>query len=257
MKKIFFGTLVLSAIVVAGAVAQAVVLPTLPAMVAPSGVTVSVPEVAISNSLSLEPGSLERVVFIHYANGRVVARAKAFSCYKLLGVKWRTLPVNYVVHPDLESKVAGAIEASAETWDVATGKELFSIPTPDTSANWDGDYPDGKNEYSLGPYPDPSVIAVTVIWSGIKIGEKGRQIIEYDVMFNNHFAWGDSTQTGTSTMDLQNISTHETGHGLGLGDIYDSACGEVTMYGYSINGETKKRTLETPDILGLQKMYGI
>ena len=57
-------------------------------------------------------------------------------------------------------------------------------------------------------------------------------------------------------MDLQNIATHELGHSAGLNDIYSSTCSEVTMYGYSSYGETKKRTLEQPDITGLQKIYG-
>jgi tryptophanase len=46
------------------------------------------------------------------------------------------------------------------------------------------------------------------------------------------------------------------GHGVGLDDVYDTACSEVTMYGYSTYGEIKKRDLETPDIIGLQKLYG-
>jgi predicted Zn-dependent protease len=57
-------------------------------------------------------------------------------------------------------------------------------------------------------------------------------------------------------MDLQNIATHETGHGLGLDDVYQKTCSAVTMYGYSDYGETQKRTLETPDIVGLQMIYG-
>lgn len=58
-------------------------------------------------------------------------------------------------------------------------------------------------------------------------------------------------------MDLQNIATHELGHGVGPGDIYSSSCSEVTMYGYSSYGENKKRALEQQDIIGLQKMYGV
>ena len=58
-------------------------------------------------------------------------------------------------------------------------------------------------------------------------------------------------------MDLQNIAVHELGHSFGLADIYSSSCAEVTMYGYSTEGETKKRTLEQPDITGIQKLYGI
>ena len=58
-------------------------------------------------------------------------------------------------------------------------------------------------------------------------------------------------------MDLQNIATHELGHGVGLADIYDTTCSAVTMYGYSNNGDIQKRTLEVPDIRGLQTLYGI
>jgi len=57
-------------------------------------------------------------------------------------------------------------------------------------------------------------------------------------------------------MDLQNIATHELGHGVGLGDLYITACSEETMYGYSNYGETKKRTLNAGDIMGIQKLYG-
>jgi len=82
-----------------------------------------------------------------------------------------------------------------------------------------------------------------------------RRIIEYDVLFNTYYAWGDAT-VNSSVMDLQNIATHETGHGVGLGDIYSSTCSTVTMYGYSNYGETSKRSLGQPHITGLQKMYG-
>jgi predicted Zn-dependent protease len=58
-------------------------------------------------------------------------------------------------------------------------------------------------------------------------------------------------------MDLQNIATHELGHAVGMADIYTTSSQEVTMYGYSTEGETKKRSLETPDIIGLEKMYGL
>jgi len=56
-------------------------------------------------------------------------------------------------------------------------------------------------------------------------------------------------------MDLQNIATHEFGHGVGLNDVYQTDCSLVTMYGYSDYGETQKRTLEPPDINGLLTLY--
>lgn len=258
MKKLGIGILISLIVLVAAGVSQALVFS--PAQVLPSGVQVTVPNIAVdrAKALGYEPGTLEKVVFIHYANGKSeVKGAKAPTCYKLLGVKWRSLPVSYVVDPALEATVGGAVGVSAETWDAATTKELFNDSYTIASANWDSDYPDGKNEYSFGNYSQSGVIAVTVVWSGVPLGSKGRQIIEYDVLFDTDYPWGDADVSGFSVMDLQNIAVHETGHGVGLGDVYDSACGAVTMYGYSDYGETSKRTLEQPDITGLRKLYGI
>ena len=56
-------------------------------------------------------------------------------------------------------------------------------------------------------------------------------------------------------MDLQNIATHEFGHGAGLDDLYEDSCSEETMYGYAENGETKKRTLGSGDIAGIVELY--
>ena len=50
--------------------------------------------------------------------------------------------------------------------------------------------------------------------------------------------------------DVQNIGTHEAGHTFGLGDMYEPADSEQTMYGYASTGETKKRTLEWGDRAG-------
>ena len=62
--------------------------------------------------------------------------------------------------------------------------------------------------------------------------------------------------TGEATkMDLDNIVTHELCHAVGMGDLYDSACGEETMYGYATYGETKKQTLNAGDIAGISKLY--
>lgn len=211
----------------------------------------------------LAPSGLERIVFIHYKKGFAKppwagGGKKESKCYDFLGrgVEWEELPVTYVVHPGLETTVPGAIFDSAETWDGATSVELFSnIYSVDETANWDSDAPDGRNELLFGDYPEEGVIAVTIVWGYFSGPPQLRKIVEFDVLFDTDFTWGDATVDPT-VMDLQNIATHEIGHGLGLDDIYDSVCSEVTMYGYSINGETKKRTLEQPDITGLQELYG-
>lgn len=198
---------------------------------------------------------LERVDFIHYAKPAAGAKPlPTVTCYKLLGVKWTTFPVNYIINPTNvglpEEFVTSAISTSAETWDAAISKELFNdVYTVDYSLQYGTQ--DYKNAISFGNYPDANVIAVTSIWY-TRIGKK---IVEFDILFDTDFAWGDGTMDST-VMDLQNIATHELGHGVGLGDIYSSSCSGVTMYGYSAYGEIQKRTLEQPDIVGLQKMYG-
>jgi hypothetical protein len=57
-------------------------------------------------------------------------------------------------------------------------------------------------------------------------------------------------------MDLQNIATHEFGHWLVLNDLYKKPARQQTMYGYGAYAETKKRTLESGDIAGLETIYG-
>ncbi|MFQ6053626.1 MAG: matrixin family metalloprotease, partial [Candidatus Bathyarchaeia archaeon] len=106
------------------------------------------------------------------------------------------------------------------------------------------------------------VIAVTVVWGYFSGPPRQREIVEFDIMFDTDYTWGDAGDTSetmlgdTSMMDLQNIATHELGHGLDLDDLYDSSASEETMYGYSQNGETKKRTLYLGDIAGIQELYG-
>ena len=198
----------------------------------------------------------ERVDFIHYAKPSNPGKTKTETCYKLLGVKWNTLPVNYVINPTnpqglLEAFVTSAISTSAETWDAVTSKELLDdFYTIDSAVNYG--VQDYKNAIAFGNYPTAGVIAVTSIW----YTRVGKQIVEFDIMFDTDFTWGDA-MLNPAVMDLQNIATHEFGHGVGLADIYSTTCSTVTMYGYSSNGDVEKRTLEQPDITGLQKMYGI
>jgi hypothetical protein len=127
----------------------------------------------------------------------------------------------------------------------------------DHEATWD-DEPgetDGRNELLFGPYSDPNVIAVTVVWGYFNVPPKYREIVEFDILFNTAYAWGDA-DIDSGSMDVQNIATHELGHGLGLGDLYETTAWQETMYGYSDYGETMKRDLYLGDIAGIQSLYG-
>ena len=83
----------------------------------------------------------------------------------------------------------------------------------------------------------------------------GRYIIEVDVLLSNlYYTWGDAT-LNQSLMDLQNILTHELGHGAGMDDVYKPPALQETTFGYSTEGETTKRDLYIGDKLGIAKLY--
>lgn len=199
---------------------------------------------------------LERIDFIHYVKPANQARSqKTETCYKLMGVKWGTFPVNYIINPEnsqglIQDFITSAISISAETWDKETSKNLFNGYVVDSTVQYG--VQDYKNAIAFGNYSDANVIAVTSVW----YTRIGKRIVEFDMLFDTDFIWGDATNNA-SLMDLQNIATHELGHAIGLSDVYSAPCFDVTMYGYSKEGDTAKRSLELPDIIGLQKIYGI
>jgi hypothetical protein len=205
------------------------------------------PTVLIEHGTGKE-ASLIKVTHIHYVKSEAKSNKppKTSTCYSLAGWKW-SLPVTYTIspgNPDLASGVGSADSA----WDAATSAALFTAPVG-------GSYPwgvyDGKNSVSYGNYPTKGVIAVTTTW----YNRYTKQAVESDILFDTDFAWGDATGN-SNVMDIQNIATHEIGHTLGLNDLYSTTCIPETMYGYSGNGETSKRTLEIPDITGLKMLYG-
>lgn len=218
-------------------------------------------EAFLVSAVPTDKDNLEKITFIHYKDGKVKAinhnaKPGTSGCYKLLGVKWTsTTPITYAINPtnsgglSVES-LTNAIFLSAEEWDKYTNKELFNnVPEIDNSATFNYVSPDYKNSYVFGEY-SVGIIAVTNIW----YTRVQKAIVDYDVLFNTYYAWGDAT-SNSLLMDVQNIATHETGHGIGLGDLYNS-CVLETMYGYSDNGETSKRNLNSGDIAGLRKIYG-
>ena len=222
----------------------------------------------------LMPSGLERIVFIHRpkpreAPGKPTRPPKPpadVQCYKLMAAKWKELPTDLTIDPAFSGltsdEVVAAISAGAAEWDSWAAAGLFESPQLVADGSWDTQAPDGRNELVFANYDDPGVIAVTIIWGYFSGKPNTRRIIEFDILFDTDFNWGYAGETSESqlgdisVMDLWNIATHEIGHGLGLSDLYESSCTEVTMYGYSQEGETKKRTLGQADITGIQALYG-
>lgn len=228
------------------------------ATVLPSGQIVSVPQVAVDNS-----PALESITFIHYRDGQVKPAKPprgGTSCFAFIskGAKLTSVE-NLLVNPSgsgmTDEYVINSTVSSAIEWDNHTSATLWGTTSLDYTANFDATA-DGLNEISFGPYGDSNVIAVTRIWGIFSGPIFGRRIDQFDILFNTAYPWGDVAATGnTALMDYINIATHEIGHGVGLSDLYNT-CVDETMYGYSTEGETKKRDLNSGDIQGLVKMYG-
>jgi len=139
---------------------------------------------------------LERVDFIHYKKDKNDVKpaggnpAKIDPCYKLMGVKWGSLPVSYIINPTNSqglsaSFITSAISTGAETWDTSTSKELFSnLYSIDYSAKYG--VQDYKNSIVFGSYSQNNVIAVTSVW----YSRTTKQIVEFDQLYNTYYLWG-------------------------------------------------------------------
>jgi len=215
------------------------------------------------------PPDLERILFIHPEKPVKPPKPPPGGengFYKLIGAKWQSLPVYLELNPSGSglsgSAVLSAIGIAAEEWDDGDYSGWAGV-TPDlfydtmaitnkgySDLAWARDKLDSCNTLIWGNYPTSGIIAVTILW----YSRATKTIVEFDIVFDTDYAWSTSREAGK--MDLQNIATHELGHGAGLDDLYQDAAYQETMYGYSSLGEISKRDLYTGDKQGITKLYG-
>lgn len=212
---------------------------------------------------------IEEIIFVHYVAPPIKNPAKEATdddpSYRLLhgGVKWTTLPVEYDINPDGcgdldgdgdedpddHALAEGDVKASFETWDAEVlVVNIFDEPGTTTLS---GIIDDLKNTVSW-ILLDEGIIAV----ARIRYYVNTKEVFEFDIAFNTYYDWTTDGVSEPSKMDIQNIGTHEAGHTLVLLDLYVWKTAELTMYGYSEAGETKKIDLGTGDELGITKLYG-
>lgn len=238
--------------------------------------TLSLPSAAdrspvISLGTAVDPATgevVEGYAIIHYAQGNAHAGGRnvggSTQCYtySVKGVKWRTVEP-WLVNPantrGLDpAYVLSNLSADISKWEDATdgiisngtgvnvlgdGSATTATLVADTSA------PDGQNEVYFANVSTEGAIAVTIVW----FNRFTKRFVEWDQVYDHvDYDWSATGEVGK--MDFENIATHELGHSVGMGDLYNS-CTEETMYGFAAFGETKKRDLNAGDIAGVNALY--
>ncbi len=185
------------------------------------------------------------------------------SCYKFLakGAKWKSVEP-YVVNPTNDDGVntvfiTSNLADNIGKWETAANYNILGKGTS-TKDILEADFnmPDDKNEVYFMYLGETNTIAFVVVWGVFGGPPFARELVEWDMVFNDAFTWSKDATGSTTEMDFENIATHELGHAVGLGDLYNPKCSTQTMYGYSWNGDTQKRDLELGDIAGIQALYG-
>lgn len=132
-------------------------------------------------------------------------------------------------------------------WNNAAGSTLITISS-NTHSSTSG-YPtkDGKNYiYRIDVGQD--YVAQCYYWWGI-LGN----LQQSDVNINVYYSFANSAQP--KCYDLYSVFLHETGHAMGLKDLYSDSDKPAVMYGYSYVNTTK-RNLTTDDKNGITAIYG-
>lgn len=229
------------------------------------------PVISLGNKLDPQSGLMvEGYAFVHYASNRSSAKpGRQTQCYGFLasGAKWKSVEP-WVVNPantrGLDpSFVFENLSANITKWEDAAdgyvgnnlGVDILGdgYLTAETLVA-DMTNPDGKNEVYFANVSDQNAIAITIVWGVFGGPTRSRVLTEWDQIYDDtDFDWSSSGEL--NKMDFESISTHELGHSVGMGDLYNSTCGQETMYGYAGNGETNKRDLNSGDIIGVNYLY--
>jgi len=234
------------------------------------------PVISLGSAVDPQTGKVvEGYAIIHYKNSFThkpnhnPGGPIASSCYTYLssGAKWKSIEP-WIVNPAnirglLGDFVFANIGADIAKWEDASdgvvgnslGSNILGDGSSTTSALLaDTSSPDGQNEVYFADVSRSGVIAVTIVWGIFSGPPFARELVEWDQVYDDvDFDWSSNGEAGK--MDFENIATHELGHSVGMGDLYDSVCSQETMYGFANFGETKKQSLNTGDITGINKLY--
>jgi hypothetical protein len=212
---------------------------------------------------------VEGYAIVHYAKNisNVFKLIPKVTCYSYLssGARWKTVEP-WIFDPSntggLDSSfILQNMSLDISKWEDATdgiignnkGMDILGSGTFGAASSTLGKTLDYKNEVEFAKINNPGAIAVTYIWGIFSGITSKRQLVEWDQVYSTDFPWSGTGEAGK--MDFENIATHELGHSVGMGDLYNSGCNQETMYGYADYGQTNKRDLNAGDITGIDLLY--
>ncbi len=168
-------------------------------------------------------------------------------------IKYWINPTGSGVDPTLTIE---AVKNGMDKWDNNVIQSLIVKDWDPYNISVSPGFMDGNNVIGWENLNYPNAIAMSLSWINVST----KEILESDIIFNTEYPWGISPGECSSDnfMDIENIGIHEAGHFYGLLDItvmFDDSFSILTMYGYSTLGETKKRSPEFGDLMGIKELY--
>lgn len=158
------------------------------------------------------------------------------NAYSYSGKKWPSYPVSVdVSDPSVPFSWISSIAGAMSAWNAVSSPFYFNSGAT-------------GHQIKLASVGTGNPLAYTdLVWNG------SNQLTDADMTFNTSYSWSTSPTLGT--YDVRNTATHEFGHWLKLNDLTTSVDTEKTMYYGILMHETKKRSLETDDLNGINAVY--
>ena len=147
--------------------------------------------------------------------------------------KWPSPGVTYYVNTSgIDSALReNLVDAGTSVWNAAGSAFVFS----DGGTTSAGYAIDGLNVLAWTDGLGVGLIAQATSYFS------GGYLVECDIEFNNMARWDDGLP-GSSTMDVQSVAEHETGHWLRLLDQYMLGDAGKVMYGYGRMDQQRARS---------------
>jgi len=197
--------------------------------------------------------------------GRRSAQVGSDACtnrqFVRLGDTFRTRSYNYRINRarfDFNATTIRSIVRGHTNWDSTRNScglrditRLTSRHLGSTSATAHLNNPDGQSVTDKGSMAGVMGCSIAAIACTIQFTGPNNTAVETDQRFNTRYRYSNAGAAGA--YDYQAVTTHETGHSIGLDHANSSSA--LTMFFQVLTGTTHARSLARGDVRGLRARY--